>query len=116
MVRKKSKYVRSKGRLPAVRLIFGYGIPEPSLQQPVNAQIAEHRSNRFKIFIANQSRWCCKYGFFIAGNTVQPYELPYSSDVRGDPDINQMREVVVTQKKRPSVANQWTTSQVMLLL
>ncbi|XP_055347719.1 TGF-beta receptor type-1-like [Paramacrobiotus metropolitanus] len=41
------------------------------------------------------------------------YELPYANDVPGDPDVGQMREVVVVKKTRPSIHNQWSTREPM---
>ncbi|XP_001641146.2 activin receptor type-1 [Nematostella vectensis] len=53
---------------------------------------------------------------YVSGGIVEEYQPPFYDMVQSDPSIDEMKKVVVTENKRPSLPNRWTgdpTLQVM---
>ena len=42
----------------------------------------------------------------------EDYQLPYFDMVPSDPTHEEMRKVVVTDRRRPDIANRWQTNEV----
>lgn len=53
--------------------------------------------------------------YFPTG-VVEEYQLPYYDVVPTDPSYEDMREVVCIKKQRPSLANHWSSDEVLYML
>jgi activin receptor type-1 len=42
-----------------------------------------------------------------------PYQIPFQGMVEHDPSFDEMKEVVVIQKRRPSIPNRWNTDEAL---
>lgn len=47
------------------------------------------------------------------GGIYESYELPYYEMVQSDPSIDEMKKVVVTEKKRPVIINRWNSNDAL---
>jgi serine/threonine protein kinase len=47
------------------------------------------------------------------GIACKPYNSPYHEFVASDPSIEEMRQVVVVQERRPTLCNRWQTDPLM---
>jgi len=50
------------------------------------------------------------------GGLYDEFHLPYYELVPDDPDIDAMREVVCTQRKRPQISNRWQTHETLRVM
>jgi len=45
----------------------------------------------------------------------EEYQLPYYDMVPADPTHDEMRRVVVIERRRPDIANRWQSNEVMVV-
>lgn len=53
--------------------------------------------------------WLCSFN--VTG-LFEDYQLPYFDMVPSDPTHEEMRKVVVTDRRRPDIANRWQNNEV----
>ena len=64
----------------------------------------------FYVFMLTQ-----KLCFFILETGLcEEYQVPYFDMLPGDPSFDEVRKVVLTEKRRPSVPNRWYRDEVSL--
>lgn len=52
----------------------------------------------------------------LTSGLFEDYQLPYFDMVPSDPTHEEMRKVVVTDRRRPDIANRWQNNEVRLLI
>ena len=50
--------------------------------------------------------------FSFCSGIADLYEIPFEGMVQHDPSFEEMREVVVVQKRRPYIPNRWHANEV----
>lgn len=53
-----------------------------------------------------------RYFCIINAGVCEEYQLPYFDTVPSDPTQEEMRKVVVTDRRRPDIANRWQNNEV----
>ena len=54
------------------------------------------------------------YFFVLETGLCEDYQVPYFDMLPGDPSFDDVKKVVLTEKRRPSIPNRWYRDEVRL--
>ena len=90
-------------------------LPPEFLDDTLNFNYSDFESfKRADIYALGLVLWELTRRCSIAGENVEDYRLPYFDLVPDDPSIEEMKEVVALQQKRPSIPNRWQSSHILM--
>lgn len=58
---------------------------------------------------------CCEVGYECCVGTTEAYQMPFDGIVSNNPKVEEMRQVVSVEKKRPAIPSKWHSDEVLIV-